>query len=162
MRRSALVICFSLIASPIWALSCLPPDAVFLYQDIRNSDADYYLVKGTVTLTEPARQPEPSDTKRSEALTRAVVTGQGLTRSGFTRPVERPITIRATCIGPWCGTPQVLSSEPHILALKIERDALVLTRGPCGGTAIMWSEDQENRLLDCHRTGDCRQGGAVQ
>ena len=99
MTKHALALAFSTLATPLWALSCLAPDAVFTFQDIKKSDDSYYFVKGTVTLTEPANAPTPMHPKNSEAFTKARVTGQGLTPSGFDASFDEPVTIRATCAG---------------------------------------------------------------
>ena len=128
MTKHALALALSLLATPLWALSCMAPDAVFLFQDIKKSDDRFYFVKGTVTLTEPANIPLASDTKNTEAFTMARVTGQAMTASGFNARFDQPVSIRATCLGPWCGSPEGLSEEPHFLAIKIDGDDLLIMK----------------------------------
>ena len=82
-----------------------------------------------------------------------------LTASGFNAPFDRPVTIRATCAGSWCGSPEGLSEDMHFFALRIEGDELILERGPCGGLVERWSREEEVRLLDCHLKGKCELKG---
>jgi hypothetical protein len=156
MKQLALTLLVGLLAAPALALSCLPPDAVFIYQQIKKDPADYLLIKGTVMLGEPANLPLRTDTKTTDAQTKARVTGHALTRTGFQVAFDAPITIRATCTGPWCGTPEGLADGAYILALKLEDVQPVLTRGPCGGLIVPWSAADEQRLLTCHLGGECQ------
>lgn len=148
-----------LLASPVWSLSCLPPDAVFLYQEAREDKAGYYIVKGKVTLTEPANRPDPSDTKRTRTLTKARATGVALTKTGFKVKFDRPIVIEASCVASWCGGPGGLDRHTHIFALRIDGNKLILRQGPCGGMVVPWSKDQEKRLMECHLKGTCVRNG---
>ena len=150
-----LICLFTLLPTHVLALSCMATDAVWLYQHIKEDEADYLLVKGTVSLTEAPNVPVPSETKPAEALTEARATGTAFSRSGFDVPFDQTITIRATCISVWCSTPDQFSDETHIFALKMEDGELVLPLSACGGFSHRWSEEQEQRVLDCHLNGTC-------
>lgn len=155
MRRFALTLLLATLAGPVQALSCMAPDSVWLYQHIKNDDADYLLVKGTITLTEDPNLPAPAGMKTTEAVTRARVTGLALSAAGFDVPFDRAIAIRSTCVASWCGSPEGLSQDTHIFAVQIEADRLILERGPCGGLVQRWSKEEEDRLLECHLKGKC-------
>ena len=155
MRRLALTLLLATLAGPVQALSCMAPDAVWLYQQIKNDDADYLLVKGTITLTEAPNLPAPAGMKTTEAFTKGRATGLALSASGFDVPFDRAITIRATCVASWCGSPKGLSQGTRIFAVQIEADRLILERGPCGGLVQLWSKEEEARLLECHLKGNC-------
>lgn len=152
-RAIALMLCLC-AATPAFALSCLRPDAVALLQMAQKSEEVYVIVRGTVTLSERANLP----TRNTEeiARTKARVTGEALNGSGFTVPFDREITIEASCLGPWCGTP--LDIERSFLALKVASDkSLTLRVGPCGGDIVTWDVSGEARLKACFLHDDCRQ-----
>lgn len=141
------------LATPAFALSCMPPDAVQLYEAARDSDDTYVAVRGRIDLSEPAQTPEP-DTEMP-AITKAVMSGYALTSHGFGALFHRKIEIRATCLGPWCGSADGFGGE-QIAMLRVDRNNIyTLMAGPCGGQALDWSKDGERRLLECHRTGNC-------
>lgn len=159
MFRFALTLYLAVLTGPVHALSCMAPDVVWLYQHIKNDDADYLLVKGKVTLTEPPNFAEPMGMKPSEAFTSAYATGHALSASGFNARFDRPITIRVTCAGSWCGDPEGLEDNTHIFAVRLDGDNTVLDRGPCSGLAQRWTPEEETRLLDCHLKGKCELKG---
>ena len=142
-----------LLATPAIALSCMRPDAVQLYEAARDSDDTYVVVRGRIDLSEPAQAPEPET--EMPAITKAVMSGYALTTHGFGALFHRKIEIRATCLGPWCGSADGFVRE-QIAMLRVDNnDVYTLMAGPCGGQAIEWSKDGESRLLECHRTGNC-------
>ena len=156
MFRFGLTLCLVGLAGPVRALSCMAPDVVRQYQHISRDETDYILVKGKVALSEAPNAPaKPSGMKPTEAFTSARATGRALSASGFDVPFDQPITIRATCLAAWCGSPEGLSEDTHFLALRIEGEDLILDRDPCGGLVVRWSRQEERRLLDCHLKGKC-------
>lgn len=157
--RFALALFLAALTGPVHALSCMAPDVVWLYQHIKEDEADYLLVKGKVILTELPNYAEPAGMRQTEAFTMARAVGQALSVSGFDAPFDRPITIRSSCAGSWCGAPEGLSEDRHFFALRMEGDRLVLERGPCGGLVERWSEEEEARLLNCHLNGECELKG---
>lgn len=139
-------------AAPAVALSCLRPDAVRLYENARDSERVYYLVRGQVELTGAVRRPQPNS--QAAALTKARVTGLALSGREFGASFDRSITVEAHCLGPWCGGPDGTKGE-HFLALEIREDELFLRMGPCGGDAVLWDMDAEHRVLSCHAGDSC-------
>ena len=153
MKTVILALLSLAIASPALALSCMAPDAVRLYEQARDSEDTFVAVRGRIDLSEPARAPDP-DTE-TPATTHAVMSGYALTSHGFGAVFNRPIQIEATCFGPWCGSAEGFEGE-QLAMLKVGDDtAYTLAADPCGGAAMAWSKDGEQRLLTCHRTGTC-------
>lgn len=151
--RIALFCLAMLAAGPATALSCLRPDAVRLFQQARDAEAAYYIVRGRVSLLEAPNLPERGST--TAAFTRSRIDGKALTASGFRAPFSGNVTIEVTCVGPWCGGLDGLDGE-LIMAIEANGDKLVLRIGPCGGDQVRWDKVGEERLLRCYRTGDCR------
>lgn len=152
MRR-ALALLAALAAGPAQALSCLPPDAVRLYQTAEAAKAPFYIVAGEVEVTGPVNLPDPDDER--PAITQARITGTGLSGGGFEVPFDQPVTLEISCLGPWCGGVDGLTGK-LIVAVAAGEAGLTLRIGPCGGDVVRWTADGEARLLACHRDGDCR------
>lgn len=153
MKLILLAILSLTIASPALALSCMRPDAVQLYELARDSEDTYVAVRGRIDLSEPAQNPIP-DTE-IPTITQAVMSGYSLTSHAFGALFHSKIEIRATCLGPWCGSAEGFEGE-QIAMLRVDgNDIYTLMAGPCGGQALAWTKDGERRLLDCHRTGNC-------
>ncbi|MEK6215808.1 MAG: hypothetical protein N2B03_01180, partial [Boseongicola sp.] len=152
IRRFVAVFAFIAAGSPVLALSCLPPDAVRLYEMARDAEEAYYFVKGRIDLTGPAQEPDPNSD--APALTRAHISGTALNSHGFGTSFEQDITIEASCLSVWCGSAENLTGE-LFTAMRIINKELTLRVGPCGGDVVQWDQDAERRLLECHRTGIC-------
>ena len=159
MTKRTLAFLLAFLAAPAWSLSCMRPDAVFLYQEVTGSADDYYIVKGTLAFKEAVNEPKPHQTKDSAADTRARVTGMALSQSGLNVPFDRDVTVHAKCRAVWCPDVQGLSQGTFLMALRLDGDDLTLLRTPCGGLAVPWDQSGEDRLLDCHLNGDCRRSG---
>lgn len=162
MLRTYLLAAFAsfMVTGPAMALSCMTPDPVVLYENIRDDDARFYLLRGTLSLSEPFNAPLSTDTGSSASTTKATATGMALSNSGFSAPFEREVILRTTCFTIWCGGLGTLEDRLQFIALRIEDDeTLVLERGPCGGNAIDWSPEDETRVLNCHRNGVCERKG---
>ncbi|MEO1537867.1 MAG: hypothetical protein AAFR73_09060 [Pseudomonadota bacterium] len=148
-----IVFCLALLAAtPALGLSCMRPDAVRMFEQARDADAAYYIVKGELSFLETPKTP-PRNAK-TPALTRARVTGEALSNSGFNASFDRDVTVEASCIGPWCGSPEGLSG-PLIMALRIDATDVILEISACGGDQVPWTENAEERLLQCHLDDIC-------
>ena len=148
-----LLICLAIVtAGPVSALSCMRPDAVRLFERARDSKDSFYIVTGRVDLVETPSIPKPG--AKTPERTRAKITGQALSSSGFNAPFEREVMVEATCLASWCGSPEGLSGA-LIMAIKIEFETLTLRVGPCGGDQVTWDQLSEDRLLTCHLDGVC-------
>ncbi len=148
------LICLALLATgPAHALSCLPPDAVRLFEQAREAEEDYVIVKGRLMFLEtPSTPPRGS---KLPALTKARIDGHGLNNAGFTSPFSRRVTVSASCFAHWCGSLDDVS-EPSIFAIQVTSTELTLDIGPCGGDRVTWSPSGEERLLRCYQSGDCQ------
>lgn len=152
MNKIVLASILALTATNANALSCLRPDAVRLFEMVRDAEASYYVVKGRVSLLEAANAPDPETEK--PAMTRARVTGRALGAGGFATPFEQDITIAATCLSIWCGSAENLKDD-LIMGLELTDTGPVLNIGPCGGDQVTWDQSGEDRLLACHQGGIC-------
>ncbi|MEM7752171.1 MAG: hypothetical protein AAF230_02090 [Pseudomonadota bacterium] len=149
-----LMICLALLtAGPVNALSCLRPDAVTLFERARDATDDFYIVKGRITLLEAPNTPPRGSSE--PALTRARVQGHALNTAGFSAPFQRDVILKATCVGPWCGSLDGLIHE-LLMAVEVSGETLTLNIGPCGGDQLRWDQSGEERLLTCQRSGACQ------
>lgn len=147
-----LLTCLALLAAaPANALSCLRPDAVRLFEQARDAEETYYIVKGRISLLEEANL--PTDPK-VPTRTRARIEGSALAAETFGAPFSREVALETTCASIWCGQLDGLAGE-LIMAIETEGDALSLRIGPCGGDQVPWDQNGEDRLLACYRDGDC-------
>lgn len=153
MIKTLLATILALVATNADALSCLRPDAVRLFEMVRDAEESYYLVKGRISLLETANAPDPESGKA--ALTRARVSGHALGQSGFATPFEQEITLQTTCLGIWCGSAEDGTGE-LIMGLELTATGPVLNVGPCGGDQVTWDPSGEDRLLACYRNGVCK------
>lgn len=148
-----ILICLAILAAgPAHALSCMRPDAVRMFEQARDADTAFYIVKGEIEFLEPPNTP-PRNAKRP-ALTRAQISGQALSSSGFNAPFDLEVTVKASCLGPWCGSPNDLSGA-RLMAIEVGPTKLTLNIGPCGGDQVNWDQEAEDRLLACHLAGTC-------
>ncbi|MCT4559098.1 MAG: hypothetical protein N4A61_13690 [Pelagimonas sp.] len=155
--RLALSLALSLIAGPALALSCLPADPVRDYLQAAQDKAPWIIVTGKLKFD---KKRLPRTDHRNQALTppetniAARVRGKMLTAQGFDKKVDLNITLRAICMGPWCGAPQ--SGATYLLFLRQERGRYVAFADPCGNNAYKAPNKKLlNRVIDCHQGKDC-------
>lgn len=149
----SLALVLATIATPALSLSCMRPDAVGMFEYARESQDIFYVIKGRVTPTNPYVIPKADNTKDSVANTPVQIEGIGLGPTGFSTPVAIGATVQLRCLSVWCAGPP--SDEEMLMIVKKTDDALMLEVGPCGGTALPWSKDAEDRLLACHLSDTC-------
>lgn len=147
----------TLLATPVSALSCLPPDAQRLYTQAAESDAPFAIAIGRLWPEEPIAVPvipeDGSAPARKEITTRVRMTGHLLDARDFATPFETEIDVRVTCLSIWCGAP--VTDRDILAALRLTEDTPELEIGPCGGNAMPLDGADLDALLDCHRSGDC-------
>lgn len=158
IRHMTLALAVITCATPAVSLSCMRPDAVRMFEYARESQDIYYVIKGRITAVGAYDVPKvdfdaPQSGKDLFADTPVQISGTGLSASGFSVPVEIDATVRLKCLSVWCAGPP--SEDELLMSVKKTDDALILEVGPCGGTAIPWSKDAEDRLLACHMSGTC-------
>lgn len=150
--RNLLACLVILFSGPAFGLSCMRPDAVRLFEQARDAEAAFYIVIGRVQLLKAANQPQPGS--KDPARTRARITGQALSSSGFNAPFDREVTVEVSCLSAWCGSVDNLRGD-LLMAVEIGLDTLTLSVGPCGGDQMVWEQAAEDRLLKCHLEGIC-------
>ncbi len=152
MIRFAWVLALFASVSPALALSCLRPDAVRIYEQARDSEDLFVIVRGRLDLVGPAREPDPES--NLPAVTMARVNGFALTSHGFGAVFDRDVMVEAVCLGPWCGSAVGFEGE-QLMGLRVSGGIYSLTADPCGSFAVPWSKEGETRLLACHRSDTC-------
>lgn len=154
MKLSVMTLSLLLIAQPAFALSCMPPDVVRLYQNAVESEESYYFIRGKLMAEGPVNEPDTSGaTKLASAETQVRLVGKALTRNRFEAPFDREITLRLNCASVWCGTAPL--EREIFAAVKLVGQALELDIGPCGFDAVDYSKADEARLLRCYQNGQC-------
>lgn len=150
--RMFLILCAAIAATEASALSCLRPDAVMLYEQARDSEDAFHIVRGELQITGPVNEPNPDTGAVGETQARLI--GTMLTDEGFGAVFDQPVTIVSSCAGPWCGS--ATGQEGLLIAaVRIGEDRFTLDAGPCGGDMLPYDGDGVGRLLSCHRFGRC-------
>lgn len=146
-----------LAGAPAHALSCLPPDALRLYDNAAESEDFYAIVTGRLHPDGDIAIPEVdvNNQKNAEATTRVRMSGKVLGSKGFAQEFEREIDVTITCLSIWCGG--AITDQDVLAALRLTDDVPVLEIGPCGGNAMPLAQADIDGLLKCHRQGGCSQ-----
>lgn len=154
MIRLAIVL--ALLAQPALALSCLAPDIGRDFAEAAQSDDTHIIVRGDLFFDEtelPDRVDQQGAGQQDTIEIDGWLAGQSLTAEGFTKPFERDVILRVSCLGPWCvGTVK----GPHLAFLKLEDRSWVMEIGPCPGmTYARPTVAQEEAVLACFRGETC-------
>ncbi|MEM8801312.1 MAG: hypothetical protein AAGF55_02135 [Pseudomonadota bacterium] len=159
--KTVAAIAFALIASPALSLSCLRPDIVRMYEQAREAEAGYWLVRGQLFSNTPLATPQPEPDGRfkdnASADSTAQFQGQGLHRDGFRDIPDMDITVKITCLAHWCGG--VPLEEDLLMAIEVTETGPVLLAPPCSSRVIRFSKENEARLLRCAIEGVCSSQG---
>ena len=128
MNRLILALAAMLVAEPALALSCMRPDPVSDFRAAASAPEPWIVVEGMLTFG-PLQKPAPGKSGGAKvAETPGHITGAFLTRNGFTGRFNRDITLRVSCVGPWCGT---ITPGRHLAFLKQEGDRYVMLVEAC-------------------------------
>ena len=145
------------LATPVSALSCLPPDARQLYVQAAESDEFFAIVIGRIDPEDPIEIPavpqNGSSPKTQEATTRVRMSGLALNAEEFATAFDRDIDVKVTCLSIWCGNP--VTDRDILAALRLTDGVPELEIGPCGGNAMPLDQADLDALLRCHRSGIC-------
>ncbi|MFP7569244.1 hypothetical protein [Marivita sp. S2033] len=156
MIRAGLVACLASAAVPAWSLSCSAPDIARDYQRASKSAESYIVVMGDLSFDESGLPETDWQNQRQTSPITDIdgrLSGHSLTRDGFTHHFDRDITLRVTCLGPWCGG---VSEGLHLTFLKQDGASLVMEVGPCPGwTYPNPSQETVERVISCLRGGTC-------
>ncbi|WP_286910575.1 hypothetical protein [Roseovarius sp.] len=151
----------TMLASPALALSCLPHDVTDSYTQVAEAEASYVVVHGRLVFDE-TKLPKVDMTNQAAtpASTRilALISGKSLSKQGFERRFEAPISLDIECAGPWCAGAK--SGIDYLAFLRVEPDgSYALALNPCGGQGFGEpSQDQLDQILACHTGGPCLSG----
>lgn len=156
MIRSLLIAGLVALASPVLALSCMPPDPARDFERAAKDDKPWVIVHGTVTFDEK-KLPNRSGTLNNDAPPRteipAYFKGRSLTKNGFLNRFETPVTLTAVCLGPWCGGAS--SGTEYLAFLLKDGDSYTMSVSPCGGNSYAKpGQDVLDRMTRC-MNGDC-------
>lgn len=155
--KGILACALCLVAGQAAALSCLPYEFENAWTDAESSESAFVVVHGTLQF-DAARLPQvdwerQQDTPPSTRI-EARLTGQSLTRAGFSRPFDRPVILEIACYGPWCAT---ASDGAETLAFVEQTpEGWMLRTNPCGGF-VFQSPDEAflKRARACMNGADC-------
>lgn len=159
MRLSGALLAFAVfvMSQPAFALSCMAPDLARDYAHAAQSDDTYILVRGQLYFDEaalPDRTDERTSRGRVSFDIEGWLAGHSLTDEGFSKPFERDVILRVSCLGPWCGG---TAKGEHLAFLRQEDRQWVMELNPCPGmTYAHPSAEQEATALACFRGEDCQ------
>lgn len=160
-RVIAMVVGMSMLASPVWSLSCLRPDVVRAFEQARDAEEAFWFLRGTLIFDDALGVPEPQPDGRykddASASTIVRFEGHALHLDGFRPMADRDITVTVRCLAHWCGV--VMPDEKLFMAVELTENGPELTLDPCRSRAVPFSEEGEKRLLRCARDGMCLSGG---
>ncbi len=144
----------ALAATPVSALSCLPPDPVRMYETARDADQTFVIFKGHSVGTAQIRLP-PRNLPDARAVSRIRIEGASLGPTGFSEPVSAQVSLVLECANIWCADAPDFSGE-FLAAVQATSQGPVIALSPCANNVLPATEDGVARLLACHETGDCR------
>ena len=99
-------------------------------------------------------QPTFPGTAREPTLVKARFKGLALDTRGFTIPFDQPVTIAATCLGPWCPAPQ--PGQDYLAFIARADDGYRIEVSPCPW-ALFQDPDSATltRMQSCLTHGPC-------
>lgn len=149
-RAAAALALTAALSGPAAALTCAPPDARRAFAEAQAAEAGYMVVHGWFAF-DADRLPPADGSARGGVQIPARFTGFGLTRKGFSVPLEMPVTLDVGCLGPWCGS--IGPEEPQLAFLERGAEGYHLALPACR----QWSfPAPDNALLD--RMESCLRG----
>ncbi|WP_143595785.1 hypothetical protein [Tropicibacter naphthalenivorans] len=136
----------ALCASPVWALSCRPPDPVQAFIKADQDSAEWVVAKGQFLVFE-------RDLPKGAAVIPGTFTGLSLTSRGFTEPFDTPVQIEISCAGPWCGA--VRPDVTYIAFLRKEDASHRAFAKPCPVWLFTNPGREEEQMLTACLRGTC-------
>lgn len=158
MKRILLPLVLSLAAGPALSLSCLPADVVTSFNDAAASEQSYIVVHGRLEFDE-SKLPEVDINQQDETPPQtdipARLVGKSLSKAGFKTDFDRPITLRAMCLGPWCG--RATSGTEYLSFVQMTEDGYMLAITPCGGFEFAEpTKSMLNAVTSCFKGQTCQ------
>ena len=157
MMKSLFPLVLALLATPVWSLSCLRPDIVRTFEQARDAEEGFWIVRGRVLSDQPIATPalgaDGVYKDGAKADTPVRVVGQGLRPDGQFGDFVQDVTLSITCLAHWCGS--VTLEEELFMAIEVKENGPELVADPCSNRIVRFSEEGEARLLRCVREGVC-------
>ena len=158
MKSLVLGAVFALSASHAFALSCAQPHVERSFNRWVESDQTYYIGVGSIRPT--SALPKVSNgfglnrglEKKEPIKASYVFTGE-LLDGNRGHPVDLPITVSVTCLGPWCGGFPKAGTEGLMALRGVGLENLTLDISACPGA--IFSAETEATVSACMRVGRC-------
>ena len=100
--------------------------------------------------------PTPADTAPEPTLIDATFTGKVLASDGFTQDLDTPLTIAATCLGPWC--PSVEPGADYLAFIAKDDDGYRLEVSACPWALFQDPEPETLATMQsCFGDGPCEE-----
>jgi hypothetical protein len=152
LKTGLLAAAFASISQTALALSCAPPDLRETFNRWADSPDIYYIGVGTLTPTAPLPKVKHYNNSAQPTAAPYRFVGEALWIDR-TFPLDRPVTVTARCVGPWCsGFPT--AEQPKLMALKVAEDgSLSIDVGPCD--APFFEASKAEMIQGCLKDGRC-------
>ncbi|WP_146132803.1 hypothetical protein [Hasllibacter halocynthiae] len=145
-------------AGPAAALSCLAPDPARAFLAAQEAPERFVVVLGELSLEAPLGRVVSADPSPGARSAPGRVRGEALAADGrFASAFDAPVTVTATCAGPWCGG---AAEGRQVLFLEVaEEGGYLLLAEPCGGRAFDAAPEVVGTISACMAGAGCRPGG---
>ena len=151
-----------LATTPAMALSCIAPDPAFTFNELNKRAERYTIVVGTLTYDRPAASeatPTPSLAlpKPQERRIAARLKGHVVSKSGFTTPYDKQVSLHISCAGDWCGGAK--SGTTYLAFVNIDKNPPEVTANACG--TMMFADPTaatKRQMVDCVNGRSCSSG----
>lgn len=134
------------------ALSCMRPDPVGAYADVREAEERFRVVYGTFTVN-PTLRAQPIDGDERGSAQMMHLSGLSLGRKGLDAPYEEDVLLRMLCTADWCGGPP--GPQAVLAFVELHPDGPRVTTNACGGGYYHVTADELKSVVACHRGGRC-------
>ena len=146
------------LASPAFALSCLPWGPTDAYLEAADSKSNFVVVDGDLTFDDTLLpKTDWAHQENTPAATNipAHVRGQALSRAGYLTPFDADVTLKVLCYGPWCSG--ATDGGKYVMFLEQRDTGYELQVNPCGGFAFDASDGAAaKQVLQCHQGQRCK------
>lgn len=128
----------------------------YLDADADASDEAWVVLRGTLAF-DSAKLPGGRETPQTQGDSRELTarfSGLGLGPDGFTRRMDRPVTLSVLCFGPWCGG--VTPGAEYLIFARQSGGQMTVFADPCGSRLHLYpTEALLARVTRCFQGGPC-------
>lgn len=140
------------------ALSCIPYGVTDSFLYLEKSGEPYDVVKGQINADWDAVEDKIWSAGGSEKTgtveADATIVGKRLTDIGFSDPVQNQLLLRFHCYEGWCPSSALIQNSVLAFVAR-EGNTWVAELNLCGPNVHLWSQDEEDQILQCHQGQDC-------